>query len=60
MLLRIKSSYFVAGIIIENGTVIQAAPIVGYMIRWRHQRVMDYCRKKRWILDVLEIFARSN
>ena len=53
MLIRIKSSYFVAGVVLENAKVIQAAPIVNYMRGWSVENVIEYCRAKGWKVQVL-------
>lgn len=51
-LLRIVAPYFVAGVVVEEGIVVRAAPIVGYMVRgrWTRTRVWAYCQTKRWAL----------
>ena len=48
MLLRIVSSYFCAGIILEDKTVVKTAPILHYMLGWNETKVQSYCRKKGW------------
>ena len=48
-LIRIESSYFVAGIVIDqNGQVVKAAPIVKYMVGWNTEKVETYCKKRGW------------
>lgn len=48
---RIESSYFVAGIEVENNLVINSAPIIKYMIGWHVDRVWEYCLRKNWNLE---------
>jgi len=46
---------FNCGIILRDGIVVQAAPIVGYMRRerWTRKRVRDYCQQKGWSVRVI-------
>lgn len=45
---RIVAPHFVAGIVPHNGRVVNAAPILRYMIHWNGKRVADYCKAKGW------------
>jgi len=54
-LVRIQSSYFVAGLIFKTNRTdpgkslcIQAAPILHYMRRWKLEAVQSYCKIKNW------------
>lgn len=52
ILARIVAPHFVAGIeIARNATVIEAAPIVRYMIGWSARRVKRYVSAKRWSIE---------
>lgn len=51
MLLRIQSSYFVAGIEVGAG---RAAPIVRYMVGWDIQRIQAYCARKGWRVEMVD------
>lgn len=51
MLGRIESSYFVAGIEVENNLVTNSAPIIKYMVGWHVDRVWKYCLSKNWNLE---------
>jgi hypothetical protein len=58
MLIRIESSYFVAGVELKGDlfdvfTVFRAAPILSYMKGWSYDRVKNYCTKKEW--SMLEV-----
>lgn len=44
----INAPYFCAGVVIEDGRVVRAAPIIHYMRGWSQTRAMDYCRRKGW------------
>jgi hypothetical protein len=46
--IRITARHFVAGIVPHNGRVVNAAPILRYMIHWTGKQVADYCAKKGW------------
>lgn len=45
---QIQAPHFTAGVVIHKGQVVDAAPIVKYMIGWDLQRVLDYVKQKRW------------
>ena len=47
-LITIDAPHFNAGIVARDGIVIEAAPIVRYMIGWDGKRVVDYCRAHGW------------
>lgn len=44
MLIRISSSYFVAGVVVGE----RAAPIIKYMSNWDEYDIARYCKKKNW------------
>ncbi len=46
----IYSPYFVAAVILEMGVVVDAAPILRYMMGWSAVRVEGYCSRKGWVL----------
>ena len=48
MLLRVEAPHFVASVVLENGFVFEAAPIVRYMRGWNQTKVLNYCRIKGW------------
>lgn len=53
VLLRIMAPHFVAGIEVDGGRVVRAAPIVRYMVGWDGPRFHHYCRKKGWTWEVV-------
>ncbi len=54
----ITAPNFTAGIeTTAEGNVIDAAPIVRYMVGWGLSRVSMYCRHRRWNLDLLDVSA---
>jgi hypothetical protein len=55
ILAQIRGDKFYAGIVLWDGHVVEAAPIVGYMKRgkWTRERVRDYCRQKGWKISVV-------
>ena len=54
MLAQITAPHFVAGIVLDDGTVTTAAPIVKYMIGWNRDRVRDYCHQKAWHIRIIQ------
>ena len=53
MLVQITSSYFCAGIILEDEVCIRAAPIVKYMKGWDKVKIRNYCKYKNWIAKII-------
>ena len=51
-LLQVKNNYLCAGLVIENEVVVEAAPILKYMIGWTCSRVMGYCTYKNWEYEI--------
>jgi hypothetical protein len=50
----IVAPHFAAGVIWGNfDSVVQAAPIVRYMMGWSWKEVTDYCLKKGWRAEPL-------
>lgn len=49
--IQLYSSYFTAGIILQNGTVTEAAPIIRYMKGWNKERVLSYAGGKGWKME---------
>lgn len=48
-LLHIDAPHFCAGVILNRfGRVIEAAPILRYMLGWSRSRVESYVHAKRW------------
>ncbi len=46
---------FVAGIVLHDDVVVEAAPIVGYMKKdkWTRTDVREYCKKRGWEVQVI-------
>ena len=54
-LLQISAKHFVAGVVLRNGIVYEAAPIVRYLLGCTEKRGRDYCQSKNWkIKDFVE------
>lgn len=51
--IRIVAPHFVAGIDAEDGRVVEAAPILRYMIGWTGPQVAAYCTRKGWTWERL-------
>lgn len=54
ILASIDAPHFFAGIVLDGGVVIRAAPIVRYMYGWSRERVRGYCRHKGWRCKIVE------
>jgi hypothetical protein len=52
---------FMAGIVLWDDTVIEAADIVGYMKRnrWTRDRVRTYCAQRGWKVSVVHQITRK-
>lgn len=48
MLVQITSRYFTAGIEVSKGKVVNAAPILRYMVGWDYDRMENYVAFKGW------------
>lgn len=48
MLVSVDAPHFNAGIVIERGVVVRAAPILGYLVGWDCERASAYLKGKGW------------
>ena len=48
MLVQVTAPHFCAGIILKDGIVTEAAPILRWAIGWRRARLSEYFREKGW------------
>lgn len=48
ILFQINASHFCAGGVIENRLIINAAPIIKYMIGWNVEKAYYFCIKRKW------------
>jgi hypothetical protein len=53
VLIRVVAPHFVAGVVARGRIVIEAAPILRYMLGWDGRHFADYCRHKGWKYEVL-------
>jgi hypothetical protein len=53
ILAAIDAPHFYCGIVLWDDRVVEAAPIVKYMHKWRRDRVRDYCAGKNWKITVV-------
>lgn len=63
-LAQIKAPHFVAGIVLwrdEQGIdwVVEAAPIVKYLVSWDRQQVRSYAGQKHWTCQVVHELERE-
>jgi hypothetical protein len=54
MLYRVTSNYFCAGLIMRNGKVVRAAPIIKYMKGWNIVRIRQYAARRNWTVERVE------
>jgi len=47
-MLRIVAPHFVAGLIHHDGRVVEAAPILRFMVGWSGRQVAGYCARRGW------------
>lgn len=50
MLLRIVAPHFVAGLVLN----VRAAPIIKYMLYWELNKIQQYCKHKKWTVEILD------
>jgi hypothetical protein len=53
MMYQIQSNYFTCGIVVCDGRVTEAAPIVKWMTGRKFSEVQSYCTKKHWKLTMV-------
>lgn len=58
-ILQIDAPHFCAGVVLYNKQVVQAAPILSYMIGWQLQRVIGYVKKKCWKWEKTEQYVEA-
>ena len=51
MMLRILSKFFVAGVVLEKGYAVRAAPIVRYLVGQSLAEIEQYCRGRGWTVE---------
>ena len=56
-----KPKQFVAGLVLWDDKVVEAAPIIGFMKRgkWSRTRVREYCQLKGWEISVVHEIERG-
>jgi hypothetical protein len=61
ILAAIDAKHFLAGVVLFDDRVVEAAPIVGYMKKqkWTRERVRDYCASKGWKITVVHRIERT-
>lgn len=50
ILFQINAPHFCAGGEIQNRIVVNAAPIIKYMIGWDAERTLNFCTRKNWTI----------
>lgn len=45
---------FFAGVVLQNGIVVETAPIMKRMHGWRRDRVEEYCAARGWSVEVVQ------
>ena len=54
MLYRIVTPYFVAGVIVRNGKIVEAAPILNWSRGRSIKSLENWCSKKRFSITLLD------
>lgn len=44
----INAPHFYSGLVVRDGVVVKAAPIINYMVGWDIDAVIRYALKKKW------------
>ena len=52
-MIRIAAPAFVAGAVLVGGFVVNTAPIIRFMVGWDYDKVIAYCRRRRWQTQLL-------
>jgi|SoimicmetaTmtLMB_FD_contig_31_3692696_length_434_multi_2_in_0_out_0_1 hypothetical protein len=52
--IQITSTSFCAGVVLDRGLVVRAAPILKYMIGWDRSRVLSYARGRGWRVQLMD------
>lgn len=60
VLVRIVAPHFVCGVVLEGDTIVEAAPIVGYMLGRNGDWLRAYARRKGWRCTVAERWATTS
>jgi hypothetical protein len=57
-----KPKQFVAGLVLWDGIVVEAAPIIYFMKRgkWTRSKVREYCEAKGWTVSVVHEVRRGS
>lgn len=55
MMMQITAAHFCAGLVMDE-KVTEAAPILRYMIGWSSKRVIEYCMRNGWTMEIVPEF----
>ena len=55
ILVRVVAPHFVAGVAIQDGVVVKAAPIMRYAIGWTGVRLRTYIKRKGWTASIVRV-----
>ncbi len=54
------AAHFYCGVILQADRAVRAAPIVRYLLHWPRIRIEQYCRKRGWYCEVLNLLELSH
>jgi hypothetical protein len=54
MLIAVNAPHFYAGVIVEDGVVVRAAPILKWCVGWQRDRLALYFKRKGWKAIIIE------
>jgi hypothetical protein len=59
-LLVIDAPFFYCGVILNADRAVRVAPIVIYLLHWSRARIEQYCQKRGWQCEVLDLPEASH
>ena len=59
ILAQIQAPTFTAGLILWNDRVVETAPKLKYMRKWRRAQVRAYCQAQDWKIIVVHTIERT-
>lgn len=58
VIVRVVAPHFVAGLVLENGRVVKAAPILRWAVGRTLPAIEQYCYRRQWILERVKRLER--
>ena len=48
LLYQVTARHMAAGFVIEDGVIVEAAPIIHYVVGWREKQAFKYFHNRKW------------